>query len=139
MCPRVCRCVLLLSLLACEFPQPFLFSPRVFLSVSIAQVSVGTRQTWSVDTKRSVKTSSRRRSPRLSWSSCGRPYRTSHSSSWRPPPSSPSVSLSTSLPEKKANVRTGADGGGEDGLGGCQRKAGGKTKCFRCEAGREKQ
>lgn len=92
------------------------FSTCVFLfvsfSVPIRQVSVGTPQTWSVGAKRTAKTSSPQRSPRLSWSLCGRPYRTSHSSSWRPLPSSPLASLSTNLLERKVNVRTVAGGWG---------------------------
>lgn len=133
MCLCVCRRVLFWSFLPCEFHfkwfesfyrkiSTFLiltprFPPYVFLFISssvstISQVSVGTRQTWSVGTKRSAITSSPRRRPRLSWSSCGRPYRTSLSSSWRPPPSSPSACLSTSLQEGTPNVRRGAGGVG---------------------------
>lgn len=37
-----------------------------------------------------------------------------HSSSWRLPPSSPWDSLSTSLPERKPNVRAGTEGAGEE-------------------------
>lgn len=78
--------------------------------ISISQVSVGTRQTWSIGVKHLAKTSSLRRSRRLSWSLCGRPYKTLHSSSWRLLPSSPLASLSTSLLERKANVRKGQKG-----------------------------
>lgn len=94
----------------------FLFSPLFFSmffvssSIFISQVSVGTQQTWSAGAKHLAKTSSLLRSPRLSWSWCGRPYRTSRSSSWRPLPSSPLASLSTSLPERILNVR-GRGGG----------------------------
>lgn len=94
-----------------------IISTVLFLYVtifSISQVLVGTRQTWSAGAKHSAKTSSLRRNPRLSWSSCGRPYRTSHSSSWRLLPSSLLASLSTSLPERTAKVRRGTD---EDGVG----------------------
>lgn len=86
----------------------FLFvSSSFFCLVPIHQVSVGTRQTWNVGTKHMARTSSPRRRPRLSWSLCGRPYRTSHSSSWRPLPSSLSASLCTNLQERKVNVRAG--------------------------------
>lgn len=117
----------------------FSFSPCVSVSSSfyISQVSVGTRQTWSFGANRSAKTSSPLRSPRLSWSWCGRPYRTSHSSSWRPPPSSPSASLSTSLLERTQNVRMGGRGWWGGRFEKVSEEAS-KTKCFRGEAGCEK-
>lgn len=91
------------------------FTHFVSSSVPIRQVSVGTQQTWNVGAKHMAKTSSPRRSPRPSWSLCGRPYRTSHSSSWRPLPSSLSASLFTNHRERKVNVRTGARGMGFGG------------------------
>lgn len=94
---HVCSCFLFL-------PVPFVLS-----CVSTCQASVGTQQTWSVGIKHSAKTSSLQRSPRPFWSSCGKLYRMWHSSYWRLLPSSPLASLSTSLQERKVNVRAGRE------------------------------
>lgn len=101
-------------------------------SHSLYQVSVGIRQTWNVGAKPSAKTSFRPKRPRRSWNLCGRPYRTSHLSFWRPLPSSPLAFPSTSLLEKKLNVRMWTKGV-VSGLGGCDKKSVSKSGTGGCE------
>lgn len=95
---------------------------RASSSHCLYQVSVGSRQTWNVGAKPSAKTSFPPKRPRRSWNLCGRPYRMSHLSFWRPLPSSPLASPSTSLQEKKLNVRMWTKGV-VAGLGGCDKRS----------------
>lgn len=60
---------------------------RNFFSIQ-SQVSPGTPLTWRSDTRHSGRTSSLPRRPKPSCSWCGKPCKTSRSSSWRLPPSS---------------------------------------------------